>query len=376
MESFLYTELNIFAFVILLLIFLNVHHQTVTYFNEQKLFLALLFSNALILIFDTFMWILDGKPGYNNYIVLSVVTTIYYILNPVICMVWSIYADYQIHQDDNRNSKLIRILLVPIIIFTIFAILSNYNRSLFYIDSQNRYHRGVYFLLMAIICYAYLMYTLISIIYSQKKVKNEKFLPILIFAFPPVIGGFIQFAYYGISIIWICMTVSILIVFINIQNDLVYKDYLTDLYNRRQLDQYLKEKIDKNNRKGLLTGIMIDLNYFKKINDQYGHSAGDDALRYIANILKKTFQKNAFLSRYGGDEFIVILEVKEKAELYQHIDRLIESINTFNDKKLAPYLLNISFGADFYDVESNMTAYEFLNYIDQLMYLDKENNHL
>lgn len=373
MEKILYTQINLFSLLILLLIYLNVHRQSDTYFNEQKLFLVLLYCNALILILDSFMWILDGVPGSGITAALSAVTTVYYILNPVICMVWSVYADYQIHRNSERNKRITFIMSIPILVYAIAVIISNYNNLFFYIDKYNHYHRGNYFILVAMFCYAYLLYSLISIILSQRKFKNENFIPMLVFAFPPIIGGFIQYTFYGVSVIWSCITLSILILFIKIQNKQLYMDHLTQVYNRRQLDYYLKEKITKCTEKTQFTGAMIDINNFKQINDQYGHAAGDAALVYLSHILKKTFPQNTFIARYGGDEFVIIMDVNEKVSINQYIGVLRDNMNNFNLKNIVPYSLEISIGCDFYDTGSNMNDCEFLNHIDNLMYLEKEN---
>ena len=84
----------------------------------------------------------------------------------------------------------------------------------------------------------------------------------------------------------------------------VYRDELTHAYNRRWLhDRYLDINGEKFNDDGVL--IIIDLNFFKQVNDTHGHIIGDKVLIFIANELKKSHQK---VIRYGGDEFILIFE--------------------------------------------------------------------
>lgn len=84
----------------------------------------------------------------------------------------------------------------------------------------------------------------------------------------------------------------------------VYKDELTHSYNRKWLhDQYLTEDSDKFKDAGTMA--MIDLNYFKLVNDTHGHIIGDKVLIFIANQLKKTKYK---VVRYGGDEFIILFQ--------------------------------------------------------------------
>ncbi len=89
---------------------------------------------------------------------------------------------------------------------------------------------------------------------------------------------------------------------------LTHVDPLTGLYNRRFLDQALKREISLANRLELpFSIILLDLDFFKKYNDTYGHIAGDDALRLISSQLRDTLRAEDLAVRYGGEEFLVIL---------------------------------------------------------------------
>jgi diguanylate cyclase (GGDEF)-like protein len=117
---------------------------------------------------------------------------------------------------------------------------------------------------------------------------------------------------------------------------------------------------------------MIDLDSFKAINDGYGHDAGDQALRHTAAILKKTFRKNDFIFRYGGDEFVVMMEVREHADMTRAVHRLRENVRLFNERKAVPYTLSLSIGYDLFTPMPGYTIHNFLKHLDDLMYLDKQ----
>lgn len=372
MQLFNYIEINIFAFAILLIIFLNIRNSSEKSLFDQKLFMALICSNALILLFDTGMWFLNNNTGFLAREANIFITTVYYILNPIPCMLWSLYADFQISRDERRFSKLFVPLLIPVGINTILAIISPFNHFMFYIDKNNVYHRGKLFLVMALICLLYLVYTFVQIAKQKSVINKKEYFSLISFAFPPFFGAVIQTMFYGISIIWICMSMSLLIVFINIQNKQLYTDYLTGLYNRRQLDNYLAQRIENGILENPLAGIMIDLNSFKKINDIYGHAMGDQALEHTANILKKSVSKDDFVARYGGDEFAIIIEVNENTDLIKTVNRIRENIYKFNAKKLTPYEISLSIGFDIFDFGSGIAIQQFLKHIDDLMYEDKK----
>ena len=119
---------------------------------------------------------------------------------------------------------------------------------------------------------------------------------------------------------------------------------------------------------------MIDLNHFKMINDLYGHHRGDEALKHVASILKNTFRKKDFISRYGGDEFVIIMEIYEQSDIVNMVQRLNKNISDFNSQKKVPYEISLSIGYDCFPNESGtkITAEEFLKHIDNLMYLNKQ----
>ena len=130
----------------------------------------------------------------------------------------------------------------------------------------------------------------------------------------------------------------------------------------------------QNTESGTLAGIMIDLNSFKSINDEYGHQLGDQALQQVAEILKRTFRyRDDFIARYGGDEFIVLITDETKTRLSDQIVRLKERVEQFNEHRIFPFEISLSIGYDYYPGLETADIKDFLKHIDELMYLDKQN---
>lgn len=110
---------------------------------------------------------------------------------------------------------------------------------------------------------------------------------------------------------------------IEINKELSIRDPLTNLYNRRFLNEYLGKEVEKSKRAGLPLSIaMIDLDDFKKLNDSYGHEIGDVALKIVASTIIKQTRKGDIASRYGGEEFLVVLPNCSKADGFILADRI------------------------------------------------------
>lgn len=106
--------------------------------------------------------------------------------------------------------------------------------------------------------------------------------------------------------------------------ELAVRDGLTGLYNRRYLDETLEREVSRARREGNpLALVMIDIDYFKRVNDTYGHQVGDEALRMLASVLLANIRTEDVACRYGGEEFLMLLPnmpleaALERAELWR-----------------------------------------------------------
>jgi diguanylate cyclase (GGDEF)-like protein len=153
-------------------------------------------------------------------------------------------------------------------------------------------------------------------------------------------------------------------------------DPLTELYNRRYIMQAIMReagRADRQNQK--LALLMIDINGFKGVNDSLGHLIGDRILREVAVLLQATFRTTDIVSRYGGDEFLVLLVDAEENEATRAIQRLQYQVEQWNKVEPIPgYRMSLSCGASIYRKGSDVV--EVLAAADRAMYEDKNNTRL
>jgi diguanylate cyclase (GGDEF)-like protein len=219
-----------------------------------------------------------------------------------------------------------------------------------------------------------LLATSVIIVVNRGKVGKRQYFSLLFFAVPPFLCIILQIAFYGVSIILSSVVLSLLIVFFNIQTHSMYIDYLTEVSNRKKLEICLKKKVSLCTENKTFSAIMIDLNDFKSINDTYGHKIGDEALQISAKLLKSCLRPNDFISRFGGDEFCIVLDSSNITILEMIICRINSCFENYNKSSNQPYKLELSMGYAVYDYHSHMDAEGFQKHIDRLMYENKRDN--
>jgi diguanylate cyclase (GGDEF)-like protein len=152
-------------------------------------------------------------------------------------------------------------------------------------------------------------------------------------------------------------------------------DGLTRLFDHKQGLMLLIREMDRVKRnKQPLTVVMLDLDHFKSVNDTYGHQAGDEVLQYIGGLLTASLRKCDIMSRYGGEEFLVVLPdtpVKIAAEV---ISRLKDSIQKHVfDYEGKNFSITASFGMALYDSEKHGDCKALVESADGMLYRAKEN---
>ncbi|MFZ2620541.1 MAG: EAL domain-containing protein [Alphaproteobacteria bacterium] len=150
-------------------------------------------------------------------------------------------------------------------------------------------------------------------------------------------------------------------------------DHLTGLLNRRRFMEELERSVSlarRHKTKGVL--MFIDLDRFKEINDTHGHEAGDQILRGITDILKKSFRSTDIVARLGGDEFAVIMHNIDVARAQAKVEEVIERMNSFEVKyKEARLSVTMSAGMIVYPQE-NKDGEELMMTADLAMYRAKD----
>ena len=164
---------------------------------------------------------------------------------------------------------------------------------------------------------------------------------------------------------------------LKIKNDMLEKlsmyDGLTNIRNRRYFDETFEKTFSEIKRdKKSLAVLMIDIDFFKPYNDNYGHGQGDETLRKVAKALEKTIKRASdFVARYGGEEFVILLKDINKDGVEAVANNLLNAIRelkiTHEFSKIENYV-TVSIGVSYYNSSSDITKLELLLKADETLY--------
>jgi len=149
-------------------------------------------------------------------------------------------------------------------------------------------------------------------------------------------------------------------------------DGLTGVCNRKQLDQLLTADLTQAQRHGRpLSIVMMDIDYFKRINDQYGHLAGDTVLRSVASLLQKRLRAHDRLGRYGGEEFCLILPETPLDKAVQFAEEL-RALVANSEFSTDTHKLSVTLSLGVATYTPGMTSVQLYQRADELMYAAKQ----
>lgn len=375
--SVYYIEALIACILLFLVLLINNHFNIDRQEKQIKLDHALI-AFILYFIADCFWAALeDGLIAKTR---LSVVADTFalYVFMAGMCYFWLEYV-MAVEQAPNRNRPVNRfIVLLPFVLSTA-ALIIHYLTAPQMIIDDNLVAGSVYsiYLMATPIVYlvAILFYTLKRARGEENPAEKRRHLFIGLFPLSTLIAGIIQEALFKYIPIY-CFVDSLLILTFYIQSieARVSIDPLTDLNNRGEMMRYISQKSNLYQEGRDTVVMMTDINRFKEINDSYGHAEGDKALVIIAAVLKKVilgYSMPSFISRYGGDEFLIIIH----PEIGSDTDRLIGEIREKIDKEIREkdtgFELSLSMGYDLMGRKDD-SIHECIRRADVKLYKDKE----
>lgn len=319
-------------------------------------------------------------PGVR--LILWLANTIYIAFPALLVVLWGHYIVAHMEKFGFRKGRFDRIFRILVMIGFMITLTSPVTHFAFYLDENNIYHRNPGVFLIPVLSFAYMIYDTVKLIVLSRKIDSlegrREATTLSVFFIPCALLSLLQMFVYGCTTAQVGFTLGFMIVYLVGQQNKISKDALTGLNNRREFEKQFDNMVKG---AGKILVSMIDVDFFKHINDTYGHVEGDSAIKNIALVLSKACAKcksegDFFLSRYGGDEFVILSK-----EFSEGVDRmLLEAIQTelaaVNQKKDKPYTLQLSIGTAQGTVSCKKDAVDIMKKADSEMYKVKKAKHL
>ena len=362
--SFSVLTANIISILLIGTLYLA-NRQKAEYDRDMRLLQQMMVTIGIANISDCCVYYLAGSSNIVIKVLVFLSGSGLFLGNVMIGYLWAkfIMVHMNIPFSDIRRNIYRTIGLISIVLLVI-----NIFYPLVFSVSDGRYQRGFAYIIFLIFAAFYILDSLYLYVKRVKKIGSLKLFPVHIFLIPVILGVVIQAFFVEIAITWTSIAISVAGIMTALKNEIIFTDCLTGLYNRVYLEFLHKRACNKKNC--WISGIMIDLNGFKQINDNYGHAEGDLALCIVADLLLKSFSEYGVVTRYAGDEFVIMLNTTDDQLIQKIIKSAKKNFVTENEKNDKPYQLSASMGYAITNL-SNETIDDFMNRIDEQMYQDK-----
>lgn len=370
MNLILRIDNNIVAIIVSIIFLKNILSSLDKSEIKNKIFVAIFTLNTIELIVETLTCIINKQPYTRLIPITTLLHIALFMLAPIITYHWYIFAKLWINKNIYYKHQNNILFLSPIIVNSFLVLFSPFFKLIFYINKYNVYTRGILFFIPFVISYFYLICGFFIICKNRKKLYRIEFLPLIMFGIFPTLATLVQLLFYGPLLMWSSISFSLIILYLYMQQQMIHIDYLTGAWTREKLYSFLNNKSNQKKCKSFAV-VLIDLDDFKKINDTYGHSEGDKALINLVSITKNIIGIDASITRYGGDEFILILNVCSPKEVETIISKINSSLIEYSNHLNLPYTINFSYGYEFYSLETEINITECINQADKLMYKHK-----
>lgn len=338
---------------------------------QDRLYDGMCRVNLLGALLETVSFLVDGKVIFAGRAINFITNSLSFLGTVSIGLLWCLYVDLRCRGNYEQVRRSIRFVIIPwaIEVVAILATLAG-TGFLFTVSPENVYQRGPGSAIGYVSLILYFAYSIYLVARSHRQGIDLRFFPIQYFVGPCLAGVAVQYLFYGITTSWISVAMAMMFVQMQTYAENLYKDELSGLYNRRYLSSML-DKADTASR--TLSGVMLDINSFKDINDNLGHRTGDRAICAMGSVLLRSIPSGAVAIRYAGDEFVVLLPGSNEEEARSTAGAIAKGLADFNESESEPFTLSASMG--YAQLKPGEDPETFLQNMDARMYEAKRAFH-
>lgn len=290
-----------------------------------------------------------------------VVTTIYFILTPLMGLAYFLYTVSVIYEDIEQAKKVIGIGILPGAAYVLLILVNPFTKNIFDIGLEQGYRRGAWISVTYIVFYAYCAASIVVTIYNHKRIEREIYRILAAFPILAVAVIFVQQLYPNIILSGSAATCALLIIYLHLQNKQISLDYLTNVPNRQELLNMLGLLLKKAPEREFVL-LIVSLRDFRQINNTCGQQKGDAFLKEVCQFLVRTGPKGN-VYRFSGDEFALLF-------MQSDIDNVKDCVIEIEKRMTRPwvaeeyrYILSVVMGI-IYHTGDKATLEEIVNSIE------------
>lgn len=361
-------DLNFFAIILLVALLLVITFKQELSTLKGRIFKWIVIVTIVMLALEVLSWVFDSVDTRSAYILNFIFNFLFIAFNTVVVSLWATYVDYLIYEDKDRLKKR-WFYFQPSIIVIILSIINIFTPILFAISENNVYERLSYIWVSLSLTFIMYVYIFIMVIRNKRVLNSKVLVGVMTFLILPIIAAFMQLWFYGLLLIWPSTAVALIFAYLMFETTSSSRDFLTGAYTRMRAEEFIQSLLTKKKKFAV---VMIDLDDFKVINDTFGHHVGDDMLIEMTSILKMVFSQKAVVSRYGGDEFLIVVEGASEGGMQLSRHQISQSLE--NSESIYAQAQKFSYGVCFCQNFEAWTMESIITTADNNMYLDKAKN--
>ncbi len=376
--AILYLEINLFSIILIGIILYKTHG--LSKMVAQRNFAMSIVAEMVFFASDTLFVLINTEAvefGTFEKIIMLLCKTIYFFSTAMMCFFWLIYFEHLRDTAFVKEKKMVRTASSILWAMGMLLIVNLFTGILFYVDAEDVYHRGPYFILTYVFSYVYVLLAFIRTLRQllDKSYVGDRHILRLLAVFPiaPAVAGILQFIYPRLPVACGVLSLTTLLLYLNWIDQLISVDPLTGLNNRKHMLHYYEQWAKNHGEGDRIWVMMIDANKFKSINDTYGHVQGDQALKNIAEALRqgcRIISRRNEIARYGGDEFAILFDPHNPEEALRLKENIKQQLDVINERSGIPFTLTISIGMASSD--GSLSLKELIGKADEEMYKEKE----
>ena len=346
---FFYTEANIVCIVIFAILLR--HERLYSTRQEKQIWFNRTMIAHILYFLSDIGWaaVISGNLPRTRALVI-LFNFLNFVLLSTISYGWFMYMAASEDMILGKTWKQRRLLCLPMMISITVIVVAFIAAPRFWVNDAGELNTWYYPLMLAAPLIYIIGSAVISLINAKKADTREKkqlYRLIGLYPLSVVFFGLLQLIALNAPLFCFGCTVMMLYFFIQSMQSQISLDALTKLNNRGQIERYMKQVRYRENLP--VYAAMIDIDHFKKINDTFGHAEGDRALILMAEAMKQTSERigeNAFIGRYGGDEFTMIVQSAKEGIMEQVADWLRDFAHQKQEENHLRYALDVSIGYD------------------------------